>query len=791
RLAAAARVRLSYSAETLPLDRSVSAAYRAEPLGAALETLLRGSAVEPVVVGTDQVVLAPARQVAGAGDPPPRETAPPTTTATRITRLDDVVVTGSAAGAAERSLPFALDVLHVGVHGAEDGTATASLAQGVDGRVPGVWMWAQAPATLLARYGSIRGASSFGLSAPKVYLDGIEAANPLLLTALAPESIDRVEVIRGPQGAAFYGADAISGVVNVVLRHDGAADGRRQLELRSGVGAAGSAFTDRPAFTQDHGVALRAGSGARSAGFAIAGSTMGAYVPGASTQRLFGDVYGRNVGTRWALTGVAHVDAARASSAVSPVVESVLPSGYPDRLAAANTPTQSVWQYTVGGTATHPVGDRWTHVVTAGMNGYRLTGLSVDAVAVPTALDSALRAARGGADRGTLRASSAARLGGSGPLTGTLTVVGDYAVLREATATDGPAPSPLTGTAMTGTTAAPIWLQTVGVSAQAGAVWKDALFLTAGLRGERNDGYAAASRYAGLPLLGVTAVHDWGNVTAKLRSAYGRGLRPARTASRATTWRGTGAGTRLPDLEPEEQQGFEGGLDLFAGRFAAFHVTGFDQLASGLIQQVSYVPGNTPGSGGMGNPGGGMGGPGQNVRRLAYELQNVGEITNRGLELEGVWRNGPLSLAGTFARVDSRVRRLAAGYTGDLRPGDRMLEVPARTIGLDASWSRPRWSAGIGTSRAFDWTNYDRVALAQAYTSNARQSRELVGAQLRTFWRTYPGVTHLHANASRDFATGFAAVLSGDNLLDNQRGEPDNATVLPGRTITLGVRARF
>jgi iron complex outermembrane receptor protein len=32
-------------------------------------------------------------------------------------------------------------------------------------------------------------------------------------------------------------------------------------------------------------------------------------------------------------------------------------------------------------------------------------------------------------------------------------------------------------------------------------------------------------------------------------------------------------------------------------------------------------------------------------------------------------------------------------------------------------------------------------------------------------------------------------VLTGENLLDLQRGEPDNATIVPGRTVLLGVRA--
>jgi hypothetical protein len=34
-------------------------------------------------------------------------------------------------------------------------------------------------------------------------------------------------------------------------------------------------------------------------------------------------------------------------------------------------------------------------------------------------------------------------------------------------------------------------------------------------------------------------------------------------------------------------------------------------------------------------------------------------------------------------------------------------------------------------------------------------------------------------------------VMTGDNLLGRQRGEPDNVTVVPRRTITAGVQAKF
>ena len=213
RVAVTSRIRVSYSAELLPLDRRVCLSVDAIAAGDALAELLSGTGIEPVTTGSDQVVLAPAR----ASGKPPQVTG-------SVQTLERVVVTGSATGDAQRPLTVALDVLD-GKKLAEQ--SSSSLASTFDGSVPGLWVWEQSPTSLLARYGSIRGASSFGVSYPKVYIDGIEVANPLLVTDLNPAVLDHVEVIRGPQGAALYGADAISGVVNIVTRHEGTQAWRR------------------------------------------------------------------------------------------------------------------------------------------------------------------------------------------------------------------------------------------------------------------------------------------------------------------------------------------------------------------------------------------------------------------------------------------------------------------------------------------------------------------------------------------------------------------------------------
>jgi iron complex outermembrane receptor protein len=229
-----------------------------------------------------------------------------------------------------------------------------------------------------------------------------------------------------------------------------------------------------------------------------------------------------------------------------------------------------------------------------------------------------------------------------------------------------------------------------------------------------------------------------------------------------------------PALGPEEQSGIETGLDVYFRRTLSLQVTRFDQRASGLIQQVA-VPADSSVS----------------SRRVTYVLQNLGEISNRGWEIGATGAVSRLSVAGTLSFVQSRVTQLAPGYRGDLMAGDRMLLVPAGTGSLNFSWTESHWNASFGGSRALDWINYDELSLAQAFMSGNRPVRGMLGTYLRQYWRRYNGGLRLRATASRDIRDGFSVEFSADNLLNYQRDEPDNITILPGRTLMTGVRVKF
>jgi iron complex outermembrane recepter protein len=323
--------------------------------------------------------------------------------------------------------------------------------------------------------------------------------------------------------------------------------------------------------------------------------------------------------------------------------------------------------------------------------------------------------------------------------------------------------------------------------AQLNTALHDAAYVTAGARLERSGGFPGAGQWNVLPLVGIALVRGTHDVQVKVRGAYGRGIRGPRTASRETM-SGSGRGRYYDGgddeitrrgIAAESQSGSEAGFDLYVGRAFALRATQFNQVASGLIQRVAIAVDTTYRSGSSG------------PRQIDYALQNVGRISNRGWELDGTFTRNALSLSGSFSGVSSIVRRLDPTYTGDLRINDRMLEVPARTASLTTAWTGNRWLASVTATRASDWINYDRIGLAWSVVHDTRPPDQPIGDWLRGFWRSYSGVTRLRAAFSRELTPSLTAIVTGDNLLDYQRGEPDNVTIVPGRTLSLGIRAGF
>jgi iron complex outermembrane receptor protein len=439
---------------------------------------------------------------------------------------------------------------------------------------------------------------------------------------------------------------------------------------------------------------------------------------------------------------------------------------------------QHVRLYTAGGSVTLANGGIWTHTVLAGLDGYRLTNVSDGTNPFDDGVDAARRGGAGGTDRATVRASSVAQLGAGSAMPTTLTFGLEHSALRQRRTVETLVSEEGERYASVYDSERREWQGNTGVLAQVSGAWRERLYVTGGVRVERNEAFSGQDRYPVLPLVGAAFVRSLGPVQVKLRAAYGKGIRPPRTPVRGT-WDDDGPTGARAGLDPEVQTGIESGVELYAGEALSLQVTRFDQRATGLIQNVAIAVDTQLRAG---TP----------ERHMLFLPMNVGAITNRGWEMQAGVHRGPLGVTGTLTTVDSRVRTVALGYLGDLRPGDRTLGVPATTASLGATWTAPGWSATLTATRAADWINYDRIALATAYAgTDDSPQRDVTGWRLREFWRRYDGATHLQFAASRDVGRGLTLLLAGDNLLGGQVGEPDNLTIRQGRTLSGGLRAAF
>jgi outer membrane receptor protein involved in Fe transport len=149
--------------------------------------------------------------------------------------LEDVVVTGAIAETERKALPTPITVVT-----AED--LRKHHVQRVDqlfrGRVPGSISWEQGTDDYVNSI-TVRGASSLitGQNTIKTYVDGVEVSNNLF-SIVDVSTIDRIEIIRGPQGSTLYGSDAAGGVMQIFTKKGSFGDARPRVELE----AAGTAI---------------------------------------------------------------------------------------------------------------------------------------------------------------------------------------------------------------------------------------------------------------------------------------------------------------------------------------------------------------------------------------------------------------------------------------------------------------------------------------------------------------------------------------------------------------------
>lgn len=753
-------LRLSYSSDIIPPDRRVTVARDSVAAGDVIREILRDTDLDVVVSPAGYVVIvrlpwsrwseSPTSAASDTSEDVTRRAIGRSTIRTQL--MDRILVMGTpAAGAPERELASAVSVLTTGQI-AQQGPL--SMKQLFRTGIPGVVSWDLGIAGPFAQIGSVRGSSSFTSNYLKTYVDGVELASPYLLFAIDPFSVERIEVIRGPQGSAMYGSDAISGVVQVVTRKGTpSAQWRPQVDAAFSGGRMESRYVEGGSAVQRHSGMLFSGGGSTSLGLGGTFESVGAIAPGgdAGYRGTYGG--GRTLLGPFRLEGTMRYADVRFTAPANPLFRDLSITSTLRPLLES----QRIENETYGVTADFQPRSWWRQTIIVGMD--RHSGSIPPQREPATVADALLGATRERASKTSVRYSMAVRLLSLEAASLTATAGAERADLtRERLGVS----AELIGS---GAGLASLYndrIRNTGLFGQIKLDLANSLFLTAGLRGERNSSFGESYRTAYAPMLGVAFTRDVSGATLKLRTAYGKGIRPPPPSARRAIQTVGFRQIANPALEPEVQSGIEAGVELYAGDRASLSLTSYSQNAEGLIQQV--IPN-----------------PNLNARTVQY--QNVGRILNRGVELEGSARAGSLRADVSFALTESRVSALSPTYTGDLRVNDRVPEVPNSSGLASVTWERSRVRATAGASYIGEWTGYNWLDYYSA------ELGAIAGRpSLRNFWVDYPSVTKPFLGLAYTMVRGAEWYLRVDNLSNQQRNERDDLQITQGRTTTLGLR---
>jgi outer membrane receptor protein involved in Fe transport len=673
-------------------------------------------------------------------------------------RLEEVVTTGTIVETEVKALPSPITVITAEEIREKGITRVDQLFRGA---IPGVVSWDEGSNDDLTRIFVRGGSDLFGEGTIKTFVDGVEIINSTLLSAIDPNSIDRIELIRGPQASTLYGSEALNGVLQIFTKH-GSTSRNPVVDGRVAGGAIQTQWvSDNAVPTYLGNLGISGGSNAFS--YRVGGARLykGEWVSEYrdAENNLSGSLRATQGWFTAELSG--RLQYQHRGSPSNPLTRS-----FADVVPIYGVPAAIDLNYQSTGLAltlrAQPT-PHWQHTLTLGTD--RLVQEFVQRTPYRITPDDTLLFVFNSENQQlTFQYSTAYQGRLARSLTGSLTAGVNVRSIK-GIALEVLAPRPEGGLGNNLIFAFRNDTQDKGYFTQGQLAIADALFFTAGIRAEDNPNYGQDYGLAWAPRAGVSYVRPLGDVTLKVRASYGKSIR----APFATARDGSADAQTIylpnPNIGPESQRGADAGIELYAGGWGTLQATYYDQTAGDLIDQVLIAPGVVG----------------------TYQYQNIGEIKNRGLELQGSlspWRW--LTLSGNFAVTTSKVQRLSPAYTGDLQVGDHLLSIPQHAGGANLRVAGGDWTGNLGMVATGSRTSFDLIKDFNCFYRGTG-----CGASGRDRWSTYPGFAKFRLAVSRRLGPELTAFLTADNLTNSYAVEESNYNVNAGRTTTLGVEFRF
>lgn len=729
--------------------------------------------------------------------------------------LDQVVVTGTVVATELKAVPNAITVITA--KQLEERGITR-LDQLFRGDVPGLFamnLGSGSPLDSVTMFS--RGATrlpAFAAQADitnpiKTYVDGVEMANSSYLTQIDPNSIERIEILTGPQASTIYGSNALNGVMQIFTKRGAMTRPQVSIQLSSGVAQNNFTPALAPSYTGDVRISGTEGRWSYSTGGSV--DYVGSWTPAKNTTRYSGNGgvrmgWGRvttNLSARKGLT----TNIQRGQSVEGRVRRYGTGEFFNTSInTVGNLQTPSDFRQilngrTIGLTVDYAPVSWSSHELVLGADASDIELIS-QLVRYSLPRDTTLTYQYRPNTRTSQRYTTTTRISLGSWSAGTFTLGGDRSLSRSAVIFASPV-------SLTGALTSPnITRNKPGKNAggffQSQLSFKDALFVTYGLRAEWNPNYGAEAQPNVVPRYGVSYTREAGPVTAKLRSSYGRSTRPPAESQKLADPDLSGIELYGPhdsrlanvDLGPEFQQGGEGGIELYLGNRGSMVITRYNQTVDALIaliRNVDSVPSlqQYPPSTCTVRPDGYC-----YIRQSQY--LNVGSIRNQGWELQGSVNTGPFTTRGTYSWTKSRVIGITPRYRS-------LLTGTQYQIGRAQDFmTEHTWMLGVAYARAATNLSITVNGIGQLYKVKDAVYRSTVeNNDFRDFMvplrfslpGTYrslgTGYMMADLNAAHRISNIAEAVLQVRNLTDFYQNDENDDYASMGRQTKLGFRIRF
>lgn len=179
-----------------------------------------------------------------------------------VVALDEIVVTGTGAAVEKKQLGNTIATIDAATL---RNAPVQSFSEMLAAREPSMVVQPSSGLTGTGARIRIRGTNSLSMSnEPIVYLDGVRidnagtldgvssnAATPSKLDDINPESIERIEVLKGAAAATLYGSEASSGVIQIFTKRGSQGAPRFSVRIEQGVSNYPSVFKSNAGFARD------------------------------------------------------------------------------------------------------------------------------------------------------------------------------------------------------------------------------------------------------------------------------------------------------------------------------------------------------------------------------------------------------------------------------------------------------------------------------------------------------------------------------------------------------------